>query len=350
MKSKRKSVAVIFGGVGFEHEVSVRGADFILKNIDRCAYEPIAVYITRLGGWRICDKRGTASDAMLGKSVSKQTFPVCINGKSGLAIGKRIKRIDAAIPLLHGDGGEDGRVQSTLSTAGIKCAGECAEVSSLALDKAYTKIVAEHVGVPTVPFVMRYEPIPSSPSVAEAMAEAEHLGYPLFIKPRCLGSSVGCSLIKHPGEFERAYRRASSLGGGKVIIEAYLENIREVECAYISHFGKDLFTSVGEIECSDDFYSFNDKYSSASSAKVITCAEVSPEINRQIKEYSRRLKDALMVRSLSRFDFFVKDTKVFFNEVNTMPGMTPTSLFPKMLKSHGLSPKDMISALIEAAV
>ena len=350
MKSKKKSVAIIFGGVGFEHEVSVRGADFILENIDRCAYEPIAVYITRLGGWRLCKTGSTATDAMLGKSESRQTFPVCIGGRSGLIVGRRVKELYAAIPLLHGDGGEDGRVQNTLCTAGIRCAGEGAEVSALSLDKAYTKIIAEHVGVPTVPFAMRYEQAPNSPDIKEARAAAESLGYPVFVKPRCLGSSVGCAVARRPDEFEKAYRRASSLGDGKVIIESYFENIREVECAYISCFGKDLFTSVGEIECLNGFYSFQDKYSKDSTAKVTTRADLDPLINERIKEYSKRLKRALMVRSISRFDFFVKGEEVLFNEINTMPGMTPSSLFPKMLESHGVSPKDMISALIEAAV
>lgn len=182
------------------------------------------------------------------------------------------------------------------------------------------------------------------------MAQAQTLGYPLFIKPRCLGSSVGCSLTEHPGEFERAYKRASSLGGGKVIIEKYMENIREVECAYISRFGKDLFTSVGEIKCSDSFYSFDDKYSAGSNARVITVSSVPDGVNEKIKEYSEKLKSVLCIRSISRFDYFLRGEEVFFNEVNTMPGMTPSSLFPKMLASGGLAPRDMISAIIEAAV
>ncbi|MBQ1261220.1 MAG: D-alanine--D-alanine ligase [Clostridia bacterium] len=341
---KKKKIAVIFGGTGHEREVSTLGAEFILCNIDRSRYSPVPIYITRSGEMRICLHGCGAVEMSRGAVATYKTYPQ--KSKIGIAFKLPIGSVKchAVIPVLHGDGGEDGSIQGMLEFFGAPFVSSGSIASGVCIDKAYTKELADALGIPTVPYLCF-----DGEDVADAMIIAgESLGYPMFIKPRRLGSSVGCDKVSAPQDFERAYKHAAALGGGKVIVEKYLEGKRELECAYFSP--RDLYTPPAEVLCPTAFYSYSEKYSRSSYTKTRVRAEVEKEVEQTVREYSRRLVRHIGIRHLARIDYFLDGGRVYLNEINTIPGMTVTSLYPALLGEYGIPPSEMISLLIEAAV
>lgn len=351
MKKEKHTVALIFGGRGYEHDVSVEGAKFLYSLIDRELYDTLPVYISRSGEWLAPTKPcEDISRLVLGKICTVGVTPTCKNGTGGVLFPSRqdsgeFIKICAAIPLLHGDFGEDGIVQGALENARIPFVGCDTSAGAILSDKVYTKIVAEHLGVPTVPWVTA---IGKSTAEARALAESG-IGYPIFIKPSRLGSSIGAALAKDVESFNTAYELAKEVGNEKVLIEKYIEVEKELECAYFRGKSKELFTKPGEISTNRDFYDYSTKYE-INAAAVLDCAEVSEDIQKQINEYSRALVEFFGIRDLSRIDFFLaRDGTLYFNEINTFPGFTEHSLYPRLLSLAGVNPRELVSELISRA-
>lgn len=321
-------VMLIFGGRGHESEVSTRGAKHILPLIDREKYQVLPIFIDKSGAW--LTERGD------------EVYPARLGGASGLFLGGKIIPIDCAFPLLHGDFGEDGVVQGALQNAGIAYVGCNAMTSGMARDKATVKSVAERLCIPTVRWISVYR----SDGICRVvrMAESE-IGYPMFIKPACLGSSVGASGAECREDLTSALERAFTLSD-KLIIESRLGQKRELECAYFSALGREIITEPGEILIDSGFYDYDEKYSDKSCVSVKGRAELDEAVAGAIKSYSRALVRALGVRNLSRIDFFFSGERLYFNEINTMPGMTEGSLYPMMLGESGISPCEMVNSLI----
>jgi len=345
---EKRRIALIFGGRGLERSVSVSGAEHLIKVIDRELFIPLLIFIDESGIWRLDKaKRDVSSFAAEAERLSETVFAYRDEGFSGLLTsqGEKIK-IDCAIPLLHGDFGEDGTVQGTLETAGIPYVG-CDTVSSaVCYDKIYTKALAESLKIPTAKW---YAAINEEPNTARINVEMR-LSYPMFIKPARLGSSFGASCVSSPDEFDAAYRTASDLGKKRVLIEERVDVERELECAFISIGDTDVFTPPGEISYTTPFYDYNTKYFS-SFAAVKAESEYGKEYRDAVIEYSRRLRDLTGIKGISRFDFFLStDKRLLFNEINTFPGFTEASLYPKMLEVAGIPLKDALSGLILAAL
>ena len=348
MNFNETTVALIFGGRGFEHEVSVEGAKFVYPEIDRALYKKIPIFISKRGDWLIPKESEATPEALsLGECEALVAFPGVNEGLGGLITENGFIPVSAAIPLIHGDLGEDGVIAGTLENAKIPYVG-CDTATSAALsDKAYTKCIAERLGIKTAPWVYSVNEDAES---ARYRAE-EELGYPMFIKPARLGSSVGAGEVACKDGFVPLFDRASSLGGGRVIIEKRISVKKELECAYFGTKNKHLFTSVGEISFEKGFYDYESKYSGSSCARVLDNAEISAPTALVVRDLARKLTSFFGVRDMCRIDFFLSEEgEILFNEINTVPGFTENSLYPRLLMRSGIRLSEALGAFIESAL
>ena len=339
---KKYKISLIFGGKGMEHSVSVEGAEYAFSQIDRSILDPIIVYIKRSGEWVIPRTNATPRQLAEGKAES-----VCVGvdfGRKGLiTVEGDFIEIDCALPLLHGDFGEDGTVQGTLRSVGIPFIG-CDLVSgAICYDKTTVKTIAEELLIPTAKWRLL-----TTPDKQLAKSKIKNfLPYPVFIKPSRLGSSFGAALVKEENEFDKAYDTAYRLGEGRVIIEEAISIEAELECGYFGTDCKEMFTEVGEIRYNGDFYDYETKYSGKKSVHILPRSSVSEEIKSRIKEYSSLLCERIGIKGICRFDFFhSRDGRLLFNEINTMPGFTGSSLYPRMLIESGISVSSAITQLV----
>ena len=327
MEKSRATVGLIYGGAGRESEVSLKGREHILPKIDKEKYDVTEIFIDKGGRW-IIDGR---------VALPCQGGFCCPD--SGAHYG-----LDCAFPLLHGDKGEDGSVQGALECAGIAYVGCSSFSGAVCRDKAIVKTVAQSLGMPTLPYllILRAEGIDYAVRRAE-----ETLCYPMFVKPTSLGSSFGVSAAEQRRELISAITVAFTMAE-RVIIEPCLTHKRELECGYLSGVGKELFSCPGEILCQGT-YGYDEKYTSGKTGLAIR-ADLNEGISEAVREYSRRLVRALGVRDLARIDFFLSGERLYFNEINTMPGFTEGSLYPKMIEACGISEGRLINGLIENAI
>ncbi len=332
MRKQKKRVAVLFGGKGAEHDISLASGSFVLKLLSTDDFDPLPILIDRSGDWLLTENKKL-----------RPVSPCRKNGAGGILKGRRFIRLDAAFPVLHGDFGEDGKVQGLLEMLDIPFVG-CDTLSGAACsDKGFAKAIAASVGVPTLPWLS------SSGKTNECfrLECEEKLGLPLFVKPSGLGSSVGAGIAESSDELAACIRLAKEVGGGRIIAEKYLKNPRELECAFLSLGGKKYITAPGEITLSSGFYSYSEKYKNTSSAQVSPSADLSPELAEKIYIYTKKITDVLCVKGLSRVDFFLSGEKLYFNEINTMPGMTEASLYPRLAERIGISNSMLINGLVK---
>lgn len=325
------NVALIYGGEGFEHEISLVGAKNVSDMINRTKYNLIPVLITKSGEWFI-----------EGEKEKTQVFPALIDGVSGLFSKDKVFPVDVAIPLLHGDLGEDGIITGALRAAHIKFVGCGVLAGAVCSDKIVTKLICEALGIPTARWTFSTDTEPS-----EIMKKAESLfGYPMFIKPSSLGSSIGISRVENAKEFSEGYKKARALSE-RVLIEEAVPVLCELECAYLSESGVNRF-KIGEILSGGQFYDFDKKYVT----ETKTSAHFSDkEIERAVTDMADRLRLSADLKQISRIDFFLtKDKRILFNEINTFPGMTKTSLYPSLTVEMGLSEGEFINRLIAEAL
>lgn len=348
-QNEKPTVALIFGGRGFEHDVSVEGAKFMLPLIDTERFNPLPVLITKRGEWLTLPLSG---DGNRKDTLSRRVTPIAGENTSaphGLCdLSCEFIPVDLAIPLLHGDHGEDGEISAVLESAGIPYVG-CDVISgAVAIDKVYTKILAKHLDIPIAPFrllTLRSEPTDSDISECES-----ELGYPMFIKPARLGSSFGASSAGDRTELKRALREAHATGEERILVEKKVQIMRELECAYLSVPDQKEVYSIGEIRVGAS-YDFNKKYLDTSSVTLNPHPELPGEIRSNILRYTQDLAALIGVRDLSRFDFFEdSEGNILFNELNTFPGFTASSMFPMLMEVEGITNKELISLLISAAL
>lgn len=327
----KKRIALLYGGVSSEHEVSLMGYEYVSELLKETEYDILPVYIDKSGDWFLGDKGGIRAQ-------------LSSNLHGSLYTNAEFIKIDAAIPLLHGMGGEDGSVQGALSAAGIAYVGADVCTSAVCIDKSYTKSVVASLGIPTVREVSF-----SSPKDTEAALTMckKKIGFPMFIKPRRLGSSVGAYPVYDEDGFRRCFPLSMSLGENLVIVERLMEKKRELECAFCEIDGEKIITPPGEILI-DGFYGYDEKYGGRT--KAAARADTDRKTAEKALEYSFAIADALSLRHLARIDFFLSEGDVIFNEVNTFPGFTGESLYPKMLEAFGIRPRDALLSFIRDAL
>lgn len=342
--NSRLLVALIFGGRGYEREVSVKSAEYMLSVMDRELIEPIAVYINTDGVWLISDEACPLTDTA---GFCRQVIPCFKNGEGGFLSENGFLPIDCAIPALHGDYGEDGIVQGALENARIRYVGCDSICGAICSDKAFTKAIAERLGIPVARYVCSDE---GEDAESIAVRVEQELSYPVFVKPARLGSSIGASDASSREALIKALNKALELSP-HVLIEERIDVSMELECAYFGTRKTELFSGVGKIEYPCGFYDYGAKYGCASIAHTSVGADVSDSIARRIRKYSAALRGALKIRHLSRFDYFLSATgEIIFNEINTFPGFTESSLYPALIERSGISARDMISLLVSDAV
>lgn len=327
----KKTIAVIYGGEGLEHDVSVMGYRNLSGLINREKYDLYEIFIDRSGAWYF-----------IRADESYPTFPVKLGDKSGFLVGGRIICCDVAFPLLHGDMGEDGNIQGLLRAAEIPFVGEDARVGAICSDKDATKRIAESLGISVAEGITLVDA-----TLDEALTRVrETLSYPLFVKPATLGSSFGASAVFSEEELVIAYKRAKELDR-RVLIERLVSPKRELECAVLGVRSGFVITAPGEIIISGS-YGYNEKYKQPTRLSVR--ADIPDGVARKIADASSRLVFGLGIRSMSRIDFFLSGDKLILNEINTMPGLTGGSLYLKMLAEHGIAPEMAIDTLIDSAL
>ncbi|MCD7777742.1 MAG: D-alanine--D-alanine ligase [Clostridiales bacterium] len=346
----KKVVAVIFGGKSSEHEISKISATFIMRNMSEDKYRYIPIYMTKNGEWKLYD--GSIDNIVSGNWESYAA--TCILSPStehkGLfrIVGDKIKNIpvDVIFPVLHGKGGEDGTIQGLFEMAGIPYVGCGVLSSAVSMDKSYTKIIAEKAGIPQAKYVVTHSY--ELDNMEKTLDEIEEkLGYPCFIKPSRAGSSVGVSKAHNREEAKEGILLAAD-NDMTIVIEEFISG-REVETAVLGNIDIQV-SCVGEVLVADEFYSFDAKYNNKES-KTVMPADLPEETSEKIREYAGRVYKALDCRGLSRVDFFVKaGGDIIFNEINTLPGFTPISMYPMLFKTVGIDTAELIDKLIETAL
>ncbi|PJJ71684.1 D-alanine-D-alanine ligase [Diaminobutyricimonas aerilata] len=349
-------VALLFGGRSSEHSVSCATAGGVLSAIDRDTYEVIPVGITRDGAFVLEDDDPAkfAMSAELPSVVDNGTRILwpdsATNRELRVVDGDGIRSlgdIDVVFPILHGRYGEDGTLQGMLELLGLPYVGAGVLASSVGMDKHFTKTVLQHAGIRVAPWrtVSAREWLADPDAVA---ADAEELGWPVFVKPARAGSSVGVSRVSGPNELPGAME-VGLAEDGKVLIEAAVAG-REVECAVLA--GRDgsapRVSVAGEIvTAAGQFYDFDAKYLDPDAAGLVCPADLAPT---ELAEMQRIAADAFLAidgTGLARVDFFLTDDGFVVNELNTMPGFTPISMFPKCWIASGMSYPEVIDELIQ---
>ena len=343
-------VGIIFGGMSTENEVSVVSAGSILENIDREKYEVFPIYIDKDGKWYEYKEDGRKRT--LGEKVE--------NIDEIQNIIDYIQKLDVVFPVLHGLYGEDGTIQGLFELLKIPYVGCKVLASSVGMDKVYTKIVFEKAGINQTPYeyVRKYknkyiyvdknfdEKILDLKEIAKKITEK--LEFPMFIKPSNSGSSVGVKKAENENELIENIEYASKFDN-KILIEQGVIG-KEVECAVLGN-EKVIASCVGEIKAADEFYSYDAKYKNEESKTEIP-ANISEEISEEIRKEAIKAFKAIDGKGLSRVDFFVenKTNRIIINEINTIPGFTDISMYPKMFAKSGISYEKLITNLIELAL
>lgn len=346
------SLAVIFGGMSTEHDVSVVSGASILNNLDKEKYDIFPIYIDQDGNWhKYVGDITNLSKLHVGDKISnidKIDNPI-----------DYLRKCDVAFPVLHGLYGEDGTIQGLLELLKIKYVGCKVLASSLAMDKAYAKIIFEKAGLKQAKYIYiykadneKYEFIEDNFDIKfmdmDSLTEKviEKLSLPVFVKPSNSGSSVGIKKATTKEELKEAIIYAGKYDD-KIVIEEQIVG-HEVECAVLGN--RDVVASgVGEIKSAESYYTFDAKYNNSESRTVIP-AEIPEEVAEKIRKQAVKAFKAIDGKGLARVDFFVgNNEEIYINEINTMPGFTQISMYPKLFEAAGISYKELLNKLIELA-
>ena len=325
-------LGVIYGGISTEHDVSEMSAKSVIENLNKEKYDIHEIYINKYGKWYEV------------KDVEQEEIYNLL---------WTLKELDVVFPVLHGLGGEDGTIQGMLEMMQVPYVGCGVLASSVGMDKAYTKIIFDKAEIPQAPYIYirkkdnEYVIIDENFEEEEFELEkiTEKLKFPMFVKPSNSGSSVGVKKATNKEELKMAIENAGQYDS-KILVEQGV-NARELECAILD--GKEIKVStVGEILSAEEFYSFDAKYNIPES-KTIIPADISKEQIEQIQNLAIKAFKAIDGKGLARVDFFVeKETnKIYINEINTMPGFTKISMYPKLFEAVGITYTELLDKLIE---
>ncbi len=349
-------LAVIFGGVSSEHDISCLSAASILRNLDREKYEVYPVGITQDGRWYYCPDCTADTvengewERLNGKIPALLPPDRSVHGLVLLRDGKtETVRLDCVFPVLHGVGGEDGTMQGLLELAGIPYVGCGVAASANSMDKSITKVLVDAAGVRQAKYylALRYDFERNAEGVVRTAAD--RLGsFPVFVKPCSQGSSVGVAKANDMLELAAGLTEAFKLDD-KVLVEEFIDG-HEVECAVLGNHSP-IASTVGEIAPAQEFYTFDAKYKDEASQLYIP-AHITPQQIETVRQNALRVYAALGCRGLSRVDFFVThaDGEVVFNELNSIPGFTSISMYPKLFAHEGIDYPALLDRLISLAL
>ena len=351
---KSLSVCILFGGVSPEHEVSLRSAESVLNNIDESKYNVFPVGITKEGKWILYggkDYSDLPSGRWLTHPDNRQAAISPIRGQGLLTFeGDCVVRqqIDVVFPVLHGENGEDGTIQGLLQLAGIPYVGPHVAASAVAMDKTLTKLVVDQAGITQAAWnLVRRSDMGSRMEGTLDALEAK-FAYPMFVKPAGTGSSVGVSKATEREDLKKALLEAGKYDD-KVLVEEFIRG-REIEVAVMGNESP-VASDCGEIDSGADFYDYDAKYITDTSVSYIP-ARIPEDVAETVRDTAVKVYKAIGCQGLSRVDFFVtwQENRVVFNEINTIPGFTSISMYPKLFGASGVPYSQLIDKLLELAL
>lgn len=354
--SQKKRVAVIFGGQSAEHQVSLQSAKNIIEAMDKTKFEPVLVAIDKQGQWhgfeqanfllhaedpKLIALNKSSSQISLSPGNAQQALTLSpVNPSSGSPANSAI---DIVFPIVHGTIGEDGALQGMLRTMNLPFVGSSVLGSAVCMDKDVAKRLLQAAGLPIAAYLCLRKHL-SIPDYAEVTAK---LGDTVFVKPANMGSSVGVSKVRSQAEYEKAVALAFKFDT-KILLEEAIKG-REIEIAVLGN-NEPVTSAIGEIAPSTDFYSYESKYIDEKGATLIVPAKLDSEKAKQVAEYAVRAFTALECAGLARVDFFLQeDGKLVINEINTLPGFTKISMYPKLFGEIGIGYSDLITRLLTLA-
>lgn len=336
-------IAVLFGGCSEEHDISIKSAKEIMKNLDPATYNPIAVGITRDGVWKMCDRphAGWESDPCREVILSPD------RGTHGLLVledgGYQIIRLDVVLPAIHGKMGEDGAIQGLLELSGIPYVGCDIQSSALCMDKSLAHLVVSNAGIAT-PKVLAIH--------SEEQLDAKSLPYPVFVKPARSGSSFGVTKVNGEAQLAAAIATAREYDA-KVLVEEAIVGF-EVGCAVLGSGEQLTVGEVDQIRLSHGFFRIHQEAtpeSGSENATITVPAEVPAEDRKRVQETAKAVYRALGCSGLARVDLFLQaDGRIVLNEVNTFPGCTSYSRYPRMMAAAGISLGEVMDRCIDLAL
>ena len=351
---KKLNVCILFGGMSPEHAVSLRSAESVLNNLNSEKYNVIAVGITRDGRW-FCyggDDYSQLPDGAWEKHPDNCAVAISPVRGQGLlrfeAEGVVEIPLDVVFPVLHGENGEDGAIQGLLQLAGIPCVGPGVASSAVCMDKSLTKLVVDQIQQPQADWVLvqRGELRRKMETILAQLQEK--FSFPMFVKPAGTGSSVGVSKATDALSLQKALLAAAEYDE-KVLVEKFIRG-KEVEVAVMGN-DSPIASICGEIDSGADFYDYDAKYITDTSVAYIP-ARIDEDVAEQVRDAAVKIYSALGCRGLSRVDFFVTDAdkRMVFNEINTLPGFTSISMYPKLFEASGVEYADLLDQLLALAM
>jgi len=364
-QTRRPRVAVVFGGRSDEHAISCVTAGSVLRAIDPEQYDVLPVGITHDGRWvlestdperlaissadKLPEVDGSREDVMLAGGGGPRELMVTRTASAPQTLGE----VDVVFPLLHGPWGEDGTIQGLLEMADVRYVGAGVLASAVGMDKQYMKIVLQGQGLPVLPYTV-ITPRDWDLDRASCRESVESLGYPVFVKPCRGGSSIGISKVHDASELDAAVDFARR-HDPKVLVEAAAERAREVECGVLEGLGGNApdASVVAEVKVHGDheFYDFEAKYLPEEQTSLDVPAEMSDGLATRVRDLAVRAFEALSCEGLARVDFFVlAEDRIVVNEINTMPGFTPSSMFPRMWAASGMEYPQLVDRLLQLAL
>ena len=346
-------MGIFFGGRSAEHTVSIQSARNIIEAIDKKKYEVVLIYIDKKGRWYL---KETSELSLLSENfdlsrVNREDKKVVLvpgkreGGLVNLFNGKSTKIIDVAFPVLHGPYGEDGTIQGLFELVNIPYVGADVLGSAIGMDKDVMKRLLKEAGIPVVKFLVLNR---SSLEKIDFEYVQNELDLPFFIKPANLGSSIGMNKIKEKKEFQSALKEAFQYDN-KILIEEYIKG-REIECSVLGNYDP-IASLPGEVICRHEFYSYGAKYIDDEGAVLQIPAKLSPQLIRKIQDLSLKVFKTTCCQGMARIDFFLKnDEGIIVNEINTIPGFTKISMYPKLWEVSGISYSELIDRLVQLAL
>lgn len=337
--SKKSHLGIIFGGKSPEHEISIKSAKSVFNAVDKKKYEITLIYIDKKGEWYLCKS--------IENSYKKNSLiPIAlVPGKEkgqviNISPSTPIKQLDVVFPVLHGSFGEDGTVQGLLKLVNLPFVGASILGTAVGMDKDATKRLLRDAGIPVAKFLVFEQ---SSAGKIKFENVSKQLGMPVFVKPANAGSSVGINRAGNKKQFEFAVKDAFKYDS-KILIEENI-NGREIECSVLGN-EKPIASLPGEIVPQHEFYSYKAKYLDDKGAKLEIPAKLSKPIIKKIQDTAVKAFKALCCEGMARVDFFLVGNKAFINEINTIPGFTNISMYPKLWSISGIQYTKLIDKLI----
>ena len=347
-------LGLIFGGRSGEHEVSLQSAFSIAKTVDREKYELFLIAVNKEGNWYLADENNYLNYAddpsRISLKVSReQQVALAPSGNSNKLIsltnGKQLTSLDVVFPIIHGTFGEDGGLQGYMTLMNLPCVGADVLGSAVGMDKLVTKELLLRANIPVAKYIM----VEQNSLIDTVVNRVDQvLGFPVFVKPACSGSSVGVYKASNSYELKDSVKKALRFDRRVLVEEAI--NGREIECAILGN--DELLASIpGEIIPRHAFYSYKAKYIDAEGAQLDMPAKISDEVVKQVQEFAKKAYKTLSCSGMARVDMFLKpDDTLILNEINTLPGFTKISMYPKLMELSGVPYKELIDKLVELAL